>query len=719
MMKLIRELRRREVFRTAGLYVGIAWILIEGASVLLDAFEAPGWVLRAMIIVAIIGLPVTVVLAWIFDITEKGIEVQAQATDTVVIPFGGRKGDFVVIGVLTVALAFSVYLNIAGNRQAVVEEIAPLSILVADFENGTGTELFDGLLEQALMIGIESAPHITAYQRNSARALAQRIGAHVNSLDTDVASLVAVSEGVNMVLAGSIEPAGSGFELTVSGIEPSAGGTLFTIKQKAGSTDTVLEAIGAISSGVREELGDVTLDGSVSPVAETFTASSLDAAKAYVDGLQLAYKGNHEDAVVAYRKAVELDPDFGRAFASLALSSSRLGLTDISEDSWTKALSLMDTMTERERLRTLGVYYASVTRNYRSAIDNFSSLVEKFPADAAGHNNLAVSYFYELEFENALEQGRKLVEIYPNSTLYRSNYALYAMYATELELAKAEAQRVVSEDPTFYKGYLPQAIAALDARDYEAAASAYEKMREAGARGESLAHVGLADMAMFRGRFDEAIELLRAGIGADEANENRRAVARKLSLLAEVKSQKGDLAGAAEDARHAMELDPGDAIAVASALVFQSAGEQEPATSIAEKLSGQLQPQRRAYGLMLEALMSLEAGNSVDAIDKLNAAIDLSDLWLIRLELGKAYLESGYAAEALAEFEAAESRRGEATSLFLDDVPTYRSLSELPYWIALAQLEIGMTAAARRNLEAFIELRPEGGILVADARDRL
>jgi hypothetical protein len=63
MMKLIRELRRREVFRTAGLYVGIAWILIEGASVLLDAFEAPDWILRGMIIVAIIGLPVTIVLA--------------------------------------------------------------------------------------------------------------------------------------------------------------------------------------------------------------------------------------------------------------------------------------------------------------------------------------------------------------------------------------------------------------------------------------------------------------------------------------------------------------------------------------------------------------------------------------------------------------------------------------------------------------------------------
>ena len=63
---------------------------------------------------------------------------------------------------------------------------------------------------------------------------------------------------------------------------------------------------------------------------------------------------------------------------------------------------------------------------------------------------------------------------------------------------------------------------------------------------------------------------------------------------------------------------------------------------------------------MLVALQELAAGNTVNAVDTLNAALELSDLWLIRLQLGKAYLQAGYAAEALAEFEAAKSRRGEA-----------------------------------------------------------
>ena len=59
MLKLIKDLRRREVFRTAGLYVGVARIVVEVSSVLFDAFEAPDWALQAIIIIAVIGLPVS------------------------------------------------------------------------------------------------------------------------------------------------------------------------------------------------------------------------------------------------------------------------------------------------------------------------------------------------------------------------------------------------------------------------------------------------------------------------------------------------------------------------------------------------------------------------------------------------------------------------------------------------------------------------------------
>ena len=75
MKGFLLELRRREVFRTAGLYVGICWILIEASSVLLPTFDAPEWILRWIIIAAVIGFPIMLVLAWVFDVTDEGIEV--------------------------------------------------------------------------------------------------------------------------------------------------------------------------------------------------------------------------------------------------------------------------------------------------------------------------------------------------------------------------------------------------------------------------------------------------------------------------------------------------------------------------------------------------------------------------------------------------------------------------------------------------------------------
>jgi len=260
MNKLIRELRRREVFRTAGLYVGVAWIVVEVSSVLFDAFEAPDWALQGVIIVAVIGLPVTVVLAWIFDITETGVHVQAEATDTVVIPFGGRRMDFAVIGVLSVALIFSVYLNVVGNRAAVVEELKPLSVLIADFDNRTGDEVFDGSLESALQIGIESAPFVSTFSRGTARELANQLRPGEAHLDAEAARLVSVREGINIVLAGAIVPRdGNGYALEVRVLDGSTGEQLADSEIDAKTKADVLQAVGAISGDVRAALGDKTV----------------------------------------------------------------------------------------------------------------------------------------------------------------------------------------------------------------------------------------------------------------------------------------------------------------------------------------------------------------------------------------------------------------------------------------------------------------------------
>jgi hypothetical protein len=255
MHKLFKELRRREVFRSAGLYTGVAWIAVEVSSVLFDVYDLPEWALQGTIVLAVIGLPVTIVLAWIFDITDKGIEVQAQGTDTTAIPFGSQRMDFVVIAVLAVALVFSVYLNIAGEGNDVQEGIEPLSILIADFDNQTGDPQFEGLLEQALLIGLEGATFVSTYDRDAAKKIAQELQA-TSEFDFEIAQRVAAREGIKLVFVGTIVPDGSKFDLVVRAIAPLSGEVIAEAKTTAASKLDVLSAMGNLAADLREQLGE-------------------------------------------------------------------------------------------------------------------------------------------------------------------------------------------------------------------------------------------------------------------------------------------------------------------------------------------------------------------------------------------------------------------------------------------------------------------------------
>ncbi len=718
MHRLIKELRRREVFRTAGLYVGIAWIAVEVSSVLFDAFEAPDWALQAVIIVAIIGLPVTIVLAWVFDITEKGIEVQADATDTMVIPFGGRRMDFVVIGVLSVALIFSVYLNIAGNVESVDAQLEPMSILIADFDNQTGDPLFEGSLEQALQIGLEGAPFVSSYERGMAKQIAAEMQSS-DKLDADAAQLVAAREGIKLVLAGAIVPDGNKFDLIVNAIAPRSGEVVAEADATADSKLEVLAAMGELAAELREELGDDSVDRENLEITETFTAMSLEAAREYDQAQQLQYVARYEDAIEHYRSAVEHDPQFGRAYSGWAVAARSLGLMDEAEEAWEQAMANLGSMSERERLRTQGIYYWGVTRNFKKAIETYETLVEKYPADFVGRNNLAVVKFFALDFDGALEEGRQALDIYPTNAIARTNYGLYAMYAGDLDAAVSAGREALELDEAAFKAWLPIAIQALASSDFDGVRAAYESMAEAGARGASTASLGLADAELYAANFAAAEEALEIGIGADEEIGNIYGRAVKYLALAEALRAQEERAASLDAVSKGLALIRTDATLVPAALIHLAVGDTDEALRIATALGEKLSPQSRAYADLLEGLVLSQSGDYVEAIEKLTAAIDKADLWLIRYYLGRTYLEAGFFVEALDEFTVARDRHGEAAALFLDDLPTYRYVCDLPYWQALAQEQLGMTDAAISNFRAFLAARPGGGPLADDARQRL
>ena len=700
-----------------GLYVGICWILVEGASIVLPTFNAPEWMLQALIIAVFIGFPVMLVLAWVYDVTDQGIVVQAEATDTIVIPFGDRKGDFIVIGVLAVALIFSVYLLITGGPD-IVEEVEPVSVLIADFDNQTGDPLFDGSLEQALQIGIEGAPFVSGYERGIAKKVAIEFQ-DTEELDAATAQLVAVRKGVQIVLAGAIAADGSEYDLEVSAITPRSGEIFAKVDKTSANKLEVLTTMSELAADLREELGDKSVDREALAISETFTAMSLEAAREYDAAQQMQYVGNYEGAIEHYRAAVAHDPNFGRAYSGWAVAARSLGRIDEAAEAWEKAMANLGSMTERERLRTQGMYYWGVTRNTQKAIETYETLVEKYPADHVGHNNLAVQYFLALDFDSALQQGGLAVEIYPGNPVPRSNYALYAMYSSDFATAIAEATKVQEIDPGYFKAWLPIAMSAMSEGDLEGARSAYRSMSETGARGASTASLGLADVELFAGNFVAAREILTRAISADEASNNKYGLAVKQMALANVLLELGDVEAATDLATQGLEIVRAPATMVPAALVHITAGDNNAALEIAASLAEQLSPQSRAYAEMITALVFLESGDNLAAINQLTAAIKTADLWLLRLCRGRAYLEGGYSVEALDEFMAAQDRHGEATAVFLDDLPTYRYMSTLPYWTARAQTELGMTHDARQNFTLFMSRRPAGGALADDARQAM
>lgn len=693
MKRLIQELKRREVFRTTGLYAGIAWIVIEASNIALPTFDAPDWVMRAIIICAVIGFPIMLVLTWVYDITDHGIVVQADATDAEISPSGSRKADFVVIGVLSVALIFSLYINLSSGP-AVEVELPPVSVLLADFDNQTGDPLFDNSLEQALSIGLEGASFVTAYNRTSAARLLATLKPD-SALDEDGARLVSIREGIKLVVAGTVSADGSGYRLAARMVNPEDGVIIAESSVLAKDKIGVLAAVSTLADNIREELGDESVHDDARSIGETFTAASLDAVKNYTEGQDLAAAARYDEALPYYEKAVSEDPNFGRAYSGWALTLFYLGREDEAKALWEQALSKMDTMTERERYRTLGLYYVAVAGDFPKAVESYTSLVEKYPADNTGYNNMAISYYFMLDFDKAMEAAGHGLTIYPSNKTVRSNYALFAMLAGEFDKGALRASELLAEDAGMWKAWLPVAMQKLANDDTAGARQAYDSMAQSDARGAAFANLGLADIAIFAGEFAEAAALLESGIEKEAGSGNKRLLGRKYIALAEARKALGDAAGARDALQKGLAENEGNGQLVPAALVSLELGDTVFAASIADRLSQELQPNARSFGQVIKGAIASAEGRHADAIDALRSGVALMDSWLLRFYLGRAYFEAGRYIEAIDEFELCLLRRGEATALFLDDdEPTWRYMAPLQEWLAKARDKMGTSTSS-------------------------
>jgi tetratricopeptide (TPR) repeat protein len=596
-----------------------------------------------------------------------------------------------------------------------------VSVLIADFQNPTGETVFQGSLEQALAIALEGAPFVFAYPRADAQRTIATLQPN-GRLDEAGARLVAAREGLNVVLAGGISRNGDGYTLAIKALDPRGDRTLFSREATARDKGDVLRAVGSVASNIREDLGDTPDSQHRASDAETFTAGSIEAMRAYARGKELDRAGKPKEALAALEEAVALDPNFGMAYAHIGTIYRNLKIDDKAKANYDQAFKHLDRMTEREKYRTYGVYYFGVVRNYPEAIKTYEKLVELYPADNTGYANLALAHLYDRNIPKAMAMGRKAIEIYPRNVLQRTNYATYAMYAGDFKTALAETGRVLADNPSYVWANLTFALSTLASGDEAGARAAYAKLAAVDPLGASLANLGEADLEMYYGRDRRALEVLATGIAQDEKDKNSETLGLKLVAAAEASLALGRASNAAGFAERAVRASQHEAVLVSAAHVLLETGATNRAREIARPLEDQIPPQVRSYARVIKADVALHEGHLPAAIDELHAAEQLHDSWVVHLVLGQAYLAARQFPAAAAEFEKCVKRRGEATDVFFADTSSLRYLPPVYYWLGRAQEAVGAGDAAKASYREFLKVRSsedEADPLAADAAQRV
>jgi len=596
----------------------------------------------------------------------------------------------------------------------------PISILIADFSNKTGDPAFEGAFEQVFGLGLEGAPFIKIYDRTRARTLVNEMDPNANGkIEADSAQLLCSREGINVVIAAAIEPSGSGYVFKVRALDPLSYLALAERSKTIATKAEVFKAADSLVAELRDDLSRIPPETVQALSMETFTAASLEAMKIYAHAQDLVLAGKEDEAIEEYQKAIEKDPKMGRAYAGLALVYRNRGQDEKANMYFEKVMPLIDQMTDREKYRTRGVYYL-FNRDFKKAAEEYSALIQQFPMDSAAHTNLPLAYFYNREMQKAFEEGQKAAEFAPKNILPRINLVWYAIGIGKFDVAEEVFRGVMQMNPEFFDALVPLALVQLAQDRPREAEKTYLEISSKDARLASLAAIGLADLALYEGRLNDARKILDAGIEADLKNKLEDEASLKSVMLTQTLVAQGKMKEAIQAADHVAASSEKESNLFSIALVYVEAGQPGLAAKVAEELNAKPNPELQAYARIIEGEVAQKEGNIPGAVNLYYKSTALLDTWIGHLALGCAHLEAKEYIEAHSEFDMCLKRRGEATSIFLDDFPSYRYFAPVYYYLGRAQEGL-KSPAAKESYQKFLKIKERadpGDPLVEDAQKR-
>jgi serine/threonine protein kinase/tetratricopeptide (TPR) repeat protein len=287
------------------------------------------------------------------------------------------------------------------------------SVLLADFINTTGDPVFDGTLKQALAVQLEQSPYLNLVPESKIREGLRFMGRPADErLTNDIAREICVRQNIQAMLSGTITGLGNHYAITLTAINPQNGDSIAREQGEADSKENVLKTLDKTASQLRRKMGEslASVNQFATPL-EQATTSSLEALQAYSLGHEKHQETDDAGAIPHLQRAVQLDPNFAMAYATLGVADSNTGRVTDSTKALKQAYDLRDRASEREKLYIQGHYYDLVTQDVDRTIEAYTTWKQTYPRDTIPLDNLALAYSTTGQYDKALDAGSQAVRV--------------------------------------------------------------------------------------------------------------------------------------------------------------------------------------------------------------------------------------------------------------------------------------------------------------------
>src|SRR5437762_1378340 len=466
------ELKRRNVYKVTVAYIVVAWLGLQAASILLPTFEAPSWVMKALVVIIALGFVFAVIISWAFEMTPQGMKRTADVSADEVRSFpywSKRKFAAFIAGVAIIATGLLAYQFFRATKSTAVPGASNKSIAVLPLLNESGDpkdEYFSDGLSEELIAALAQIRELKVIGRSSSFRFKER---------KEEPKAIGQKLGVATLLEGTVRKQGDRVRIVAELINAADGIQLWTR-----TFDRELKDIFAVQEEIATAVAEslkVTLLGSQDRPAQGSASSNVEAHNAYLQGHFHFQRRNLEDfrkAVGYFDEAIGLDPDYALAYAERCEALTLIG--DLSEDksAWSKARSDAEKAVAiapdlAEAHAALGWVRFFVEWKFAEGITAIKRAKELSPANPTANDLLARAILYLGSLDEGERQARHAVELDPLSVIAQSNLARALFCAAKLDEADAAARKAAELQPASASSRRWQTLIAAQRGDGETA----------------------------------------------------------------------------------------------------------------------------------------------------------------------------------------------------------------------------------------------------------